>query len=340
MKAIVIREPGKGVAAWKLVDRPEPRPGPGQVLVRVRAASLNYRDLMAARNLYGAPQPDVIALSDGAGEIVALGPGVRRWKVGDRVAAAYYPTWHAGPIRPEHDLSVLGAHANDGLLAEYAVLPESGVAKLPSYLSYEAASTLPCAALTAWNALFETPVRVKPGGTVLVQGTGGVSIFAAQLARAEGLRVIATSSSADKRRRLQTELGVSDIIDYRATPAWHERVLELTGGEGVDQVIDVGGTGTLAESFQATRYGGTVSVIGLLTGVGAATDPLPVLFRALRLEGVRVGSTAMFEAMNRALEVLRIAPVIDEVFPIERARDALVKLEAGKHFGKIVVRID
>jgi NADPH:quinone reductase-like Zn-dependent oxidoreductase len=339
MKAIVIREPGKGVEAWKLADRPEPKPGPDQVLVRVRAASLNYRDLMAAKNLYGAPRPDVIALSDGAGEIVALGTGVRRWKVGDRVTAAYYPTWHTGAIRPEHDLSALGVHANDGLLAEYAVLPESGIAKVPSYLSYEAASTLPCAALTAWNALFETPVRVKPGGTVLVQGTGGVSIFAAQFARAEGLRVIATSSSADKRRRLQTELGVSDVIDYRATPAWHERVLELTGGEGVDQTIDVGGAGTLAQSFQATRYGGAVSVIGLLTGA-AATDPLPVLFRALRLEGVRVGSTVMFEAMNRALEVLRIAPVIDEVFPIERARDALGKLEAGKHFGKIVIRIE
>jgi NADPH:quinone reductase-like Zn-dependent oxidoreductase len=339
MKAVVIREPGKGVDGWKLVDRPKPKPGPGQVLVRVRAASLNYRDLMAAYDRYGSPQSGVIALSDGAGEIVELGAGVNRWHIGDRVTAAYYPTWHSGSIRPEHDASMLGVFANDGVLAEYTVLSEAALAKIPSYLSFDEASTLPCAALTAWNALFETPVRVKPGGTLLVQGTGGVSLFAAQLARAEGLRVIATTSSEAKAARLETELGVSDVINYREVPAWHARVRELTG-EGVDQVIEVGGTGTLAESLQATKYGGTVSLVGILTGVGAATDPLPVLFRAIRLEGVRVGSTSMYEAMNRALEVLRIRPVIDEVFPIERANDALAKLEAGKHFGKIVVRIE
>lgn len=340
MKAVVIREPGKGVHAWKLADRPEPKPGPGQVLVRVRAASLNYRDLMTAKNLYGSPKSDVVALSDGAGEIVALGAGVQRWKEGQRVAAAYYPTWHTGVIRPEHDHAMLGAYGNDGLLAEYAVLSEAGIVEIPAYLSYEAASTLPCAALTAWNALFETPVPVKPGGTVLVQGTGGVSLFAAQLARAVGLRVIATSSSAAKLERLKSELGVTSLVDYRETPAWHVKALELTNGEGVDQVIDVGGTGTLAESFRATRYGGIVSLIGLLTGVGAETDPLPVLFRALRLEGVRVGSTTMFAAMNRALEELLITPVIDEVFPLERASDALAKLESARHFGKIVVRIE
>jgi NADPH:quinone reductase-like Zn-dependent oxidoreductase len=339
MKAVVIHEPGKGTGAWQLTDRPTPKPGPGQVLVRVHAASLNYRDLMAARNLYGAPHPDVIALSDGAGEIVELGSEVRRWKVGDRVAAAYYPTWHAGSIQPEHDRESLGVHANDGVLAEYAVLSASGIVRIPSYLSYEAAATLPCAALTAWNALFEAPRRVLPGGTVLVQGTGGVSLFAAQLARAEGLRVIATSSSAAKLERLKAALGVSDVINYRETPAWHEPVLELTGGEGVDQVIDVGGAPTLAESFEATRWGGRVSVIGLLGGLGVTIDPLPVLFRALRLEGVRVGSTSMFEAMNRALEALRIEPIIDEVFPIERAAEALAKLDSGQHFGKIVVRV-
>ncbi len=271
---------------------------------------------------------------------MALGSEVRGWKVGDRVAAAYYPTWHAGSIKPEHDQESLGIHANDGVLAEYAVLSASGIVRIPSYLSYEAAATLPCAALTAWNALFELPRRVMPGGAVLVQGTGGVSLFAAQLARAEGLRVIATSSSAAKLERLKTTLGVSDVINYRETPAWHERVLELTGGEGVDQVIDVGGAHTLAESFKATKFGGSVSVIGLLGGLGVTIDPLPVLFRALRLEGVRVGSTSMFETMNRAFEALRIEPVIDEVFPLERAAEALAKLDSGKHFGKIVVRVD
>ena len=218
MKAVVIHEPGKGTEAWKLTDRPTPKPGPGQVLVRIHAASLNYRDLMAARNLYGAPSPGVIALSDGAGEIVELGSEVRGWKVGDRVLAAYYPTWHAGSIQPEHDRDSLGVHENHGVLAEYAVLPASGIARIPSYLSYEAASTLPCAALTAWNALFESPRRVTPGGVVLVQGTGGVSLFAAQFARAEGLRVIATSSSAAKLERLKSailfrELAVRHVGD-------------------------------------------------------------------------------------------------------------------------------
>lgn len=340
MKAVVIRNQGKGVESWKLVDCAEPRPGPGQVLVRVRAASLNYRDLMSARGLYGTPlKEDLVAVSDGAGDVVALGEGVRRWKVGDRVCGAYYPTWHAGPMRPEYVAAMLGAHANDGMLAQYAVLSESGTVRIPSYLSYEQASTLPCAALTAWNALFERPVQVKPGGSVLVQGTGGVSLFAAQFALAAGLRVIATSSSASKIARLN-ELGVSDVINYRDTPEWHERALELTNGEGVDQVIEVGGAGTLTQSLQAVRYGGTVSLIGLLTGIGREINPLPVLFRASRLEGVIVGSTHMFETMNRALETFRIAPVIDEVFPLERATEALAKLEAATHFGKIVVRIE
>lgn len=340
MKAVVVHEPGKGIEAWQISERPTPKPGPGQVLVRVHAASLNYRDLMAAKNLYGAPHPGVVALSDGAGEIVELGPQVSRWKVGDRVVAAYYPTWHAGSIKPEHGEACLGLHGNDGVLAEYAVLSASGIVPIPSYLSYEAAATLPCAALTAYSALFEPARRVRPGGTLLVQGTGGVSLFAAQFARAEGLRVIATTSSAAKSERLKAALGVSDVVNYRETPAWHERVLELTSGEGVDQVIDVGGGATLAESFKATRLGGTVSVIGFLGGSGVTIDPLPVLFRVLRVEGVRVGSTSTFEAMNRALETLRIEPVIDEVFPIDRAAEALAKLDSGNHFGKIVVRID
>jgi NADPH:quinone reductase-like Zn-dependent oxidoreductase len=340
MKAVVIKEPGKGINAWKITERPTPKPGLGQVLVRIHAASLNYRDLMAAKNLYGAPHPGIVALSDGAGEIVELGSQVSRWKVGDRVAAAYYPTWHAGRIKPEHEHDSLGVHGNDGVLAEYAVLPASGIVAIPPSLSYEAASTLPCAAVTAWNALFEPLRRVTPGGTVLVQGTGGVSLFAAQFALAAGLRVIATTSSAAKRERLQATLGISDVVNYRETPAWHERVLELTSGEGVDQVIDVGGAPTLAEAFKATRFGGLVSVVGLLGGVGATLDPLPVLFRALRLEGVRVGSTSMFETMNHALEALRVEPVIDQVFPFERAGEALARLESGQHFGKVVVRVD
>jgi NADPH:quinone reductase-like Zn-dependent oxidoreductase len=340
MKAVVIRNQGKGLEAWKLVERPDPTPGPGQVLVRLRAASLNYRDLLMARGEYGGPlKPDLVALADGAGEIAAVGAGVTRWKVGDRVCAAYYPTWQSGPLRASYRDEALGAGSVDGTLAQYIALPETGVVRIPAHLSYEEAATLPCAALTAWTALFVQAPRLAPGSTVLVQGTGGVSIFAAQLARAAGLRVIGTSSSAAKLERLRA-LGVDGLINYREQPDWQKEVLRLTGGEGVDQVIEVGGAGTLARSFEAAKEGGTVSLIGVLTGFGGEVSPIPVLLKALRFEGVIVGSVESFEQMNRAIEATGLRPVVDEVFALERAPAALAKLAEGKHFGKIVVRID
>ncbi|WP_438001503.1 NAD(P)-dependent alcohol dehydrogenase [Sorangium sp. So ce185] len=340
MKAVIIRKNASEADAWTLAERPAPRPGPGQVLVRIRAASINYRDLMVARGLYhGERKDDLIPLADAAGEVVEVGAGVRRWKTGDRVVSTYFPTWASGPFRQAYRAAQLGAGQNDGVLAELVVFAEDGLLPAPAHLGFDEAATLPCAAVTAWSALFESWPRPAPGATVLVQGTGGVSLFAAQLARAAGLRVIATSSSAAKIDRLRA-LGVTDTIDYRQQPEWHEEVLRLTGGEGVDRLIEVGGAGTLPRSLQAVKAGGVVSLIGLLTGVGSQIDPMPILFRAIRVEGVIVGSRQSFVDLTATLEAHAIRPVIDEVFPLERASDALAKLAAGKHFGKVVIRLD
>jgi NADPH:quinone reductase-like Zn-dependent oxidoreductase len=341
MKSIVIRHPGQGLEAWKLVEQPEPssRLASHEVLVRLRAASLNYRDLMVARGHYGGPvKQDLIPLADGAGEVVAVGAGVTRLGPGDRVATSYFPTWQGGPMRADYHQTSGGTYANEGVLTELTVRAEAGLVKVPDHLSFEEASTLPCAGVTAWHTLMEPSPRHDPGATVLVLGSGGVSLFAAQFAHAAGLRVIATTSNADKARRLRA-LGVDEVIDYHATPEWQREVLRLTGGEGVDHVVEVGGAGTLPRSFEATKVGGTVSLIGMLTGVAAEVNPLPVLFRSLRFQGLSVGSVPMFEAMNRALARHRIAPVVDEVFPLERATAALARMEAGAHFGKIVIRI-
>jgi NADPH:quinone reductase-like Zn-dependent oxidoreductase len=339
MRAIVIRRPGAALEAWELVERPIPTVGPGQVWVRVHAASLNNRDLMIARGVYGGPlASDLVPLADGAGEVVALGAGVTKWKVGDRVASSYFQTWHSGPFHTSYFGHQLGARSHDGMLAEYVLLSEHGIVSVPAHLSYEEAATLPCAALTAWSSLAESANRPPAGGTVLVQGTGGVSIFASQLALARGLRVLATTSSDQKARRLR-ELGVDEVINYREHPAWHDEVLRRTDGEGVDHIIEVGGAGTLASSLQALKPGGTIALIGLLTGLGEQVDPMPILFRGLRVEGIVVGSVSAFENMNRALSSYGLRPVLDEVFPLERARDALTKLAAGKHFGKLVVRV-
>jgi NADPH:quinone reductase-like Zn-dependent oxidoreductase len=341
MKAYVLGRPENGRASWKLTSLPDPTPDSGEVLVRVRAASLNYRDLMVARGLYGGtPRADLVPLSDGAGEIVALGQRAKRFRVGQRVVGAYYPTWLAGPgpQRASHGQHMKGAGNVDGVLAEYVTFPETGVVPAPSHLSFEAASTLPCAALTAYNALFVAGPRLDPGATVLVLGTGGVSVMAAQFALAAGLRPMATSSSAKKLERFRS-LGVTDVVDYRQTPEWQDEVLRLTGGEGADHIVDVGGAGTLPRSFQAVKIGGTISLIGILAGA-THIDPLPILFRRIRVQGLSVGPVALLEAMNRSIEATKFEPAIDEVFPFARAPEALVKLEDGAHFGKLVVRID
>ncbi len=336
MKCYVIPAPGD-IGSLTLAERPVPTPGPRQVLVRVHATSLNYRDLLTIEAKYAraAPKPDLIPLSDGAGEVVAVGPGVSRVKVGDRVAGCFMQRWFGGDIHPDAMASAMGG-AIDGMLTEFAVLEEEGVVRLPAHLSFEEGATLPCAAVTAWHALVEIG-RIKAGDIVQIQGTGGVSIFALQFARLFGARVIGTSSSAAKAERLKA-MGAEAVIDYRATPDWDKETMRLTEGRGADIVVEVGGAGTLPRSFMAARIGGTISVIGLLTGIGAELDPMPILRRNLRVQGLYVGSTQMFEAMNRAIEVAGLKPVIDRTFPFAEAREAYAHLKSQNHFGKIVIK--
>jgi len=334
MKCYVIPSP-KGIDSLTLSERPDPTPGPRQVLVRVCASSLNYRDLLTIEAQYAraAPKPDLIPLSDGAGEVVAVGQGTTRVKVGDRVAGCFMQRWFGGAIQDAAMGSAMGG-AIDGMLTELAVLEEEGVVKLPAHLSFEEGATLPCAAVTAWHALVEIG-NLKAGDVVQIQGTGGVSIFALQFARMFGARVIGTSSVAAKAERLK-QMGAEAVIDYKATPDWDKEALKLTGGRGADITVEVGGAGTLPRSFMATRLGGTIAVIGLLSGM-ATLDPMPILRRNLKVQGLYVGSTQMFEAMNRAIAANGLRPVIDRVFPFAEAKAAYRHLKGQSHFGKIVI---
>ena len=334
MKAYQITEYG-GPEGLTLADLPDPKPGPGQALVRVRAASLNYRDLILVK---GGPnaRPNAIPLSDGAGEVVAVGEGVTRVTVGDRVAGIFFQTWLDGGIRAEAHASALGG-AVDGMLAELVVLSEEGVVKLPDYLSYEEAASLPCAAVTAWDGLIEQG-HLRAGETVLLLGTGGVSIFALQLAKMHGARVIVTSSSDEKLARAKA-MGADEGVNYKATSEWDKAVWELTDKQGVDHVIEVGGAGTLPRSLKSTRYGGHVALTGVLTGVEAQISPLPILWKSLRVNGIYVGSRAMFERLLSAMIVSQMHPVIDRVFGFNEVQAAYGYLQSGAHFGKVVISV-
>jgi NADPH:quinone reductase-like Zn-dependent oxidoreductase len=314
----------------------DPRPGLREVLMRVRASSLNYRDLMVLKGGGRGPTKlGVVPLSDGAGEVAAIGNGVTRVKVGDRIAGTFHPRWFGGPIRPEYLTDRLGANL-DGMLAEYAVLSEDALVRVPNHLSFEEAATLPCAAVTAWVALMGHR-RVTAGDTVLTLGSGGVSVFAFQFARVLGARVIATTSTAAKAERLEA-LGASDVINYTETPDWDEKARELTDGRGVDCVVEIGGPGTIAMSLKALAVGGHVSLIGASLSVsGTGLDPLLLTGRGITLGSISVGSRADFEAMNRAIVMHRVHPMIDRTFPFAEAKEAYRHFEGRGHFGKVVI---
>jgi NADPH:quinone reductase-like Zn-dependent oxidoreductase len=323
-----------GIDALAKVDLPMPRPGPRQVLVKVAACSLNFRDLAIVLGTYRMPvKPNLVPLSDGAGEVVEVGAGVTRVKLGDRVAGCFFQRWTGGPIPADSHTSALGGGL-DGMLAEYAVLEEDGVVKLPAHLSYEEAATLPCAAVTAWHALVEH-ARIVAGQTVLVQGTGGVSMFALQFARLMGAQVIVTSSSEEKLARAR-ELGAAYGVNYKSAPEWDKAAVEWSGG-GVDHVVEVGGPGTLAQSLRAIRIGGKITLIGVLSGA-AEINPMLIFARRANLQGISVGSMQMFEAMNRAIAVSGLEPVVDKVFSFDDAPAAYRHLQSARHFGKVVIR--
>jgi NADPH:quinone reductase-like Zn-dependent oxidoreductase len=302
----------------------------------MRAWSLNFRDLSVARGAYGGPPPaGRIPLSDGVGVVRETGAGVTRVKPGERVAGIFMQGWIAGGITAEVAATALGG-AIDGMLAEQVVLSEQGVVKVPEHLTDEEAACLPCAAVTAWNALVREG-RIKSGDTVVCLGTGGVSLLALQFAKLHGARVILTSSS-DEKLEVARRLGADELINYRSQPDWEKAVVALTGGRGADLVVEVGGSGTFDKSVAAVRFGGTVALIGVLTGVGGTVNTAAILRRHVRIQGIYVGSREMFEEMNRAIALHQLRPVIGRSFPFEQARAAYDYLASGAHTGKVVIR--
>lgn len=311
--------------------------GDRDVRVRLRAASLNYRDLMMVKGQYNPRQPlPLVPCSDAAGDVIEVGDRVTRFQVGDRVCSQFAQGWIAGRPTNERRSHTLGGPLN-GVLREEAVFDQDGWSRMPEHLSYEEASTLPCAALTAWSALVEQG-ELQAGCTVLTEGTGGVSVFALQFAKVLGCRVVSTTSSAVKRQRLR-ELGADHTIDYTTDERWGRTARQWAGGDGVDHVVEVGGVQTLAQAIDATRPGGIVSVIGVLTGAQHPVNIAPILMKNIRLQGVFVGHRDAFESMVRAMEVHQMRPHIDRVFEFDQAPDAFAYQESGAHFGKVVVRI-
>lgn len=329
--------PHDGAYRLEQATRPTPEPGPGQLLVRVHAVSLNYRDLINLRNIAGRPVADRVPTSDGAGEVVAVGPDVTDWQPGDRVIGCFFQSWSGGRFQMRHHQQDLGGTI-DGMLAEHVVLNADAVVACPDHLHWREAATLPCAALTAWSALF-TRGNLQVGATALVLGTGGVSIFALQLASTAGARVIVTSSQDAKLERARA-LGAWETVNYRSHPDWEQIVWQLTEKRGVDHVIEVGGPGTLEKSLACVAPGGQIALIGVLTGFGAPAGSLfPLVSKNARMDGIYVGSRDDFQQMNQFLVDHHLRPVIDRVFPFDHAPAAYDFLESGEHFGKVVIDV-
>jgi len=334
MKVIEIRNPAT-LKSLTVAEHPQPEPGPGEICVRIRACSLNFHDYAVVAGMIPVDEGR-IPMSDGAGEVVAVGAGVDLFAVGDEVMSTFFPHWPGGPVSAERTIGVPGDHVN-GFAAEYVCLPAVAFTPIPKGYSMTEAATLPCAALTAWRALF-VENDIRPGDWVLTQGTGGVSIFAVQFAKAAGATVIATSSSNEKLERL-TAMGADHVINYKDTPEWGVKAMELSGGRGVDEVVEVGGPGTLPQSIAATRVGGHISLIGVLTGWAGEVPTFDVLWKNIDITGITVGSRDHQLDMVRALETSAFKPVIDSTFPLAEIGDAFAHQESQKHFGKICLSV-
>jgi len=336
MRALEVAPPW-GLDALQVVERPDPKPGPGQVLVRMKAESLNYRDFLMVNGMYGrgSAADAITPFSDGCGVVEAVGEGVTRVAPGDRVATMFFQGWISGPPTVEKLVTSLG-HPIPGAGRELAVFSQEGLSKVPEFLTDEQVSTLPCAGLTAWRALFED-ASLQPGDTVVLQGTGGVSIFGLQFAHAAGYRTVITSSSDEKLARA-AGMGATKGVNYKTQPEWSKAVREATGGRGADFIMEVGGGGTIEQSIAAIKIGGHIAIIGVVGGFGGGVNPAVLIGNSARMQGLSVGSRDMFEAMCRAIDLHRIGPVVDKVYPWTEARTAFAAMQGGEHFGKIVLR--
>lgn len=337
MKKYVLKAGSTSLESLVIIEADEPKPKPGEVLIRVHACSLNFRDQAVVTGNYfgGVLQADTVPLSDGAGEVAAVGDGVTKFKPGDRVAGLFFQNWHNGPPNPVAG-PALGATGCDGMLAQYVALPERGVVKIANSLSFEEAATLPCAGVTAWNALMCGRKPIKAGDTVLVLGTGGVSMLALQIAHAAGAHVVATSSSDEKLARAR-KLGAAACVNYKTTPEWGPAAAAASLRGGADLVVEVGGAGTLAQSMQAVNFDGEIALIGVLTRAGDTT-PHPLMMKGSSIRGIFVGNKTMADDLSAAIDVSGVKPAIDKVFAFEDAAEAY-RYQASGAFGKVVIKV-